>query len=668
MKICYLKTKSKKNKKYSTLNLTKINFACLLFFLAFCVEISSQKRNLKNIYNENPAQSVSKSITDVINEFYIKNNIELDFIIYGNKTNHINDVINGIKIFPTTLKHISNVNEWDYKLNRSAIFFVSSLTKIDDLHLNSLYLHASLQKQFTNLQSKKLKFIIFIENAESFELVENKFQSIEQQHLLHYFGLYFLEFLIFIDKNKIILAANVYYSEKKCGEIQLQKLNSFDKKSQKWDKKLENFDHFANFHGCIIAFHSFIENHLYIKDFTNLSISNETLADKNVKFAGIINTLLEIVAVKYNFTIHYTIIELKNEFIGTKNYKPTYSFFIHENKEELFGAYQSQPLYLYLYILSYNDFYTNYEKLTFPFDSITWILIFLVFGLTFGAIIGLQFCPNWLKTIIFGEGINNPAYNALGIFFGISQMQLAQEFFGRTIFIIYIWFCLIIRTCWQSMMFECITNDMRKPMPETIEDLINMDYKVLALDRNLYYEILNNRDGPEIKNQTDFDDYKLFYEAALNGDTKSKYAFFASAYLHAILNSTFKDSLPIMKNERMTKKTHIYMVKQNVLTQAIDERINELMPSGILQHESDYGMWYLHRPVDVEIPDSRRILAMSDLEFGFVIFLGFLGLAIVVFICELHALYVRRELKKLLGLYEFMRVIRERLRDYHDRW
>jgi hypothetical protein len=98
-------------------------------------------------------------------------------------------------------------------------------------------------------------------------------------------------------------------------------------------------------------------------------------------------------------------------------------------------------------------------------------------------------------------GINDPAFNAVGIFFGIGQTQLPRKNFSRIILMLFIWFCLIFRTCWQSMMFEFMTTDMRKPLPETIEDLRAMDYTIVLINSAYgeynYFnnEIMRGRDG-----------------------------------------------------------------------------------------------------------------------------------------------------------------------------
>ncbi|KAG5679491.1 hypothetical protein PVAND_009055 [Polypedilum vanderplanki] len=676
MEIRYPKKRRKKNKKNSVLNVFETTFACLIIFLALFVEISCEYvkyKSLKDTLDVEPTEPVLKSIADVINEFYIKNNIDFDFIIYGNTTNHINDAINGLKdTFPTVFKHIPDFERWDHNLNRSAIFFMNSLNDLQTLHEKSKRTSVR-SKQFTNLEPRNFKFMVYIENAGSYKLVESKIQSIQHEVIGRFSDLTFYEFLIFKDKEKIILAANVLYSEKKCAEIHLKELNRFVQKVQKWEKKLENFDHYANFHSCMINFEvSYLTDFVFKK--SSMSAIHEMLS--NDKVTGVVNTLLEIFAAKHNFTIHYTKIKFTKQH-GTRNYLPSpkYSFFISTNMQikliNIDFTYFSQPLYLYdcYFLISYNDLYTNYEKLTFPFDTTSWVLVFFIFGSTFTSIFGLHFCPRWLRTIVFGKGIIHPAYNALGIFFGIAQLRLPRESFCRSILIIYLCFCLIIRTCWQSKMFEFTTTDMRKPLPESIEDLLSMNYKVIGPDEDLYKEILNGRNGPVFES-TIHHEFKLFYiyKDVLNGIEKTKYAFLVKSELHAILNGTYQKSLPIMKNERITKQDSITMIYYTFISQPINDIINDLIPSGILQHENDYDLWYRIRPVDVEVKDPRRILSMTDLEFGFVIFLGFLSLSIVAFICEILSLSVRRQLRKLLGLYEFIRIVRERLKDYHDRW
>jgi hypothetical protein len=70
--------------------------------------------------------------------------------------------------------------------------------------------------------------------------------------------------------------------------------------------------------------------------------------------------------------------------------------------------------------------------------------------------------------------------------------------------------------------------------------------------------------------------------------------------------------------------------------------------------------------------DSPKILSLKDLEYGFVLFLVAAALSIVVFIGELLSvqvwLKIKRNLRILIGLADFLAVLGARMADYHDGW
>jgi hypothetical protein len=142
----------------------------------------------------------------------------------------------------------------------------------------------------------------------------------------------------------------------------------------------------------------------------------------------------------------------------------------------------------FYYLITPTEFYSNYEKLVMPFETYAWICFGLSFALTFGIILVLNQLAKRIRSIILGKGIQHPAMNALNIFFGISQNKLPNENFARILLAMFIFLCMIFRTCYQSMMFEFMTTDMRKPPPESLEDLVNMNYTLrIVIDENLRF-------------------------------------------------------------------------------------------------------------------------------------------------------------------------------------
>jgi hypothetical protein len=116
--------------------------------------------------------------------------------------------------------------------------------------------------------------------------------------------------------------------------------------------------------------------------------------------------------------------------------------------------------------------YTQYEKLTLPFDFTTWILLWLTFAIAFIVIFIINMLPLEFQDVFYGEGVRMPAFNVVGTFFGIGQTRLPHSNFPRILLMLFIWFCLIFRTAHQSMMFEFMTSNPRRPAPRNISECV----------------------------------------------------------------------------------------------------------------------------------------------------------------------------------------------------
>ncbi|KAG5670861.1 hypothetical protein PVAND_001094 [Polypedilum vanderplanki] len=120
------------------------------------------------------AQSVSKSMSDVIREFYIIDDIKFDFIVYGEKSKHIDDIIDEVTLelsqneIPIIIKHFSNVSYWNHKLKQSAVIFMKSLENLENLHKVSEIFENNKITQIITSVPEKIKFLIYIEEIKTF--------------------------------------------------------------------------------------------------------------------------------------------------------------------------------------------------------------------------------------------------------------------------------------------------------------------------------------------------------------------------------------------------------------------------------------------------------------------------------------------------------------------
>ncbi|KAG5669121.1 hypothetical protein PVAND_017017 [Polypedilum vanderplanki] len=218
------------------------------------------------------------------------------------------------------------------------------------------------------------------------------------------------EFIITMDKVSINLTALVLFSPNLCGKFSLKLLNSFDLKSQKWKNELKNFNHFDNFHGCLMTF--FVEDGINFYYDDHKSINHEQFAFVNMKFYGITHEIVKKLTKDLNITGHYTLVNrnLGEFWSGSKNFMGHFEFGSHFYSVGFTGIYTavhfSHPIYTmeYYYLVTPNDLYTNYEKLLMPFDFTTWILLSVTISLAFGIIFVSFKFPKWLQILIHGAG------------------------------------------------------------------------------------------------------------------------------------------------------------------------------------------------------------------------------------------------------------------------
>jgi hypothetical protein len=181
--------------------------------------------------------------------------------------------------------------------------------------------------------------------------------------------------------------------------------------------------------------------------------------------------------------------ETSISFLKDKRLKPTSEIFYTESlmfsfqsadKTEAHGVHMTVAFKddKYVFVVPLGAKYTNFEKILFPYDQMTWTFLFSIFGIAFIITFTVNQLPKIFPRMLYGEYVRNPIHNIFGTFFGITQHRLPENNFGRIILMTFIIFCLIIRTAYQGVMFEMMSKEMRKPIPKTINDLVRLNYVI----------------------------------------------------------------------------------------------------------------------------------------------------------------------------------------------
>ncbi|KAG5669525.1 hypothetical protein PVAND_017412 [Polypedilum vanderplanki] len=145
------------------------------------------------------------------------------------------------------------------------------------------------------------------------------------------------------------------------------------------------------------------------------------------------------------------------------------------------------------------------------------------------------------------------------------------------------------------MLFEFMTSDMRKPLPASIDDL----------------------KGNELHSSND--------------------RFF--------LQSIFVERMKKILNNRK-RSSGVVLNGDNILKVHLNDVINKLVPSGIIQYL--YDLWHLvfFRRLFIEEEDSRRILSMTDLNW-FCLWAFILVIANHLFMVEISIVFYKKSKRQL---------------------
>lgn len=431
--------------------------------------------------------SVSKAIADICEVFFIKKSVKFNLIIYGERTRHLDDVTDGFLNlvggnFSTRILYFEDVDHIEIFLADSAVLLFKNDTFLQVFNLNV---------KLKNSSPKLLKFVIYCEGL----------KTISQVPTVKYYNWDFpdissFEYFVLNKNSSVILTAFDHFNWKSCNSINYKVINTFSKNTQKWTKKLRNFRNFRNFNGCMLTYMDSFNSNFLLNSFNEeilncvklnsnfygcMKLIRQILKRPGVKFHGLMYEIFEAMAKRGNFVPNYNFF-IDGYLISKGNFTVTQEIRIYETgyyselleKTHMTSSYFDHSIGLYV---TPSEYYDSFEKLLLPFDVWTWILLLATFITINIVLFAMRFTSKEVKKFVFGCGIKTPGLNVLRIFFGIGQTKLPNESILRFILIFFVMFCLIMRTCYQSKMFDFITTDMRKPPPKTLEEVIDRGYQ-----------------------------------------------------------------------------------------------------------------------------------------------------------------------------------------------
>lgn len=249
-----------------------------MFTLAFLILFCGTHINVHcNNLNENSA--VLAAILQVIDQHFVRHEYSFNIAYYGNSSNELQDLVSRIAKNSSAVKSFrvayeKNETAFDRNLAENTIHLFGSL--------NSFKI-AALSSNLSQINNPQTKHVIFIKNATAQDIAwlqSKKYCEVQ------------INFLFDANEVAVELSTMYYYTQKFCGLITLEVVNTFSKRKGKWTTREFFPKKHRNFHGCQI-------NVVYGTDPPRSFLSVDNKPD------GFNVDVIKIIAKLFNFTLNF---------------------------------------------------------------------------------------------------------------------------------------------------------------------------------------------------------------------------------------------------------------------------------------------------------------------------------------------------------------------------
>ena len=276
--------------------------------------------------------------------------------------------------------------------------------------------------------------------------------------LLNGFNIDNVNFLMHETDNSIELVTSFMITPTACRKLQLKTINRFDLETTNWENSIFYPKKYNNFYNCELVVAMDPNNYGRTYNLLQLIFGRTLKAklvqkmDANLFFCPECDLMM----------LEFGIFVLYDDFI-----------FADPHRFEL-----------YTFAVSTGEPYTEVERMFMMFSLELWIAIAITLSIAIFATIMLKFVSKKIRDFIVGRYVNNPTMNIISIFLTGSQFKTPGRNFARFLLILFIIWSLIIRNCHQSMLFQLLQADLRRPAMQTLDAIFESNLTVYLQDRS----------------------------------------------------------------------------------------------------------------------------------------------------------------------------------------
>lgn len=517
-------------------------------------------------------QSLAKeAIISLVHRNMHSGTSKVDFIFFERSKDLIEEVIRHSQNAAISRNILDGTNpSWNFQLAAPSVLVFESA---------EIFIQNVGAIKWLSNPSLRHKHIVYAPGLTSKDIIENTQNG---------FDIDKVAFLMHETRDSIDLVSSFMFTPQKCRENQVKAINRFNGTTFEWESDEFYPRKYQNLHNCNLMVGT-------PKAMTNRKITPLLAKLHNFNVVAVRNAPTESVDLVENFVYASA--------VGT-------------------GTVFSTPVFCETYVVAaplLGEPNSQFEKMFMMFDEEVWVAIVCMLLFYMISIQAIKCCPIKVQNYVFGRNIRSPLMNLTDIFLNGGQCMVPTRNFSRFMLILVIVWSLIVRTCYQSMLFEYLQADKRKTYTLSYYDLFEEDTKFEIIDQ---FEGIACRTSQCLDIVAEYANKKVFITADYTID-----------YIEDHIFSSGFTSLRMLSETAVVVYWFPYFATFNPYFEEFNAKLSEIVAAGL------FGSWDMHDLRKASMKDRSdnvgpQVLTMEHLEVAFIICSVPAILAVIVFCFE----------------------------------
>lgn len=382
-----------------------------------------------------PAQAINA----VLSEYFASNVSRVDLVNFGTSNASSARVIDEILQIKPENVTIRVLSDWNEKPRKYRLDFPSVC--LFDSPQNFKVALSFIQ--WNSNPERHHKHLVHFPNATIGDIEKNSVDGFEIDNV---------DFLMHENEKSIDLVSTFMFTDVKCRSKQLQMINKFSRHSMTWNNSEFYPEKYQNLFGCPLTM---------VSGFDQM-------------FPSLVPNISKVLADKLNFKLEFLEEDesSRGAILQNESYDLLNAIRVHGADERFSVSVVLISMELTFAVPS-GEPYTDLERMFMMFQWEVWAAIASTLVVGLATIQIINFMSKKIQNFVFGRTIKTPTLNLIQTFLCGNPGKVPGRNFARFLLILFIIWCLIIRTCYQSKLFEFLQADLRRPVVQTVEELYN---------------------------------------------------------------------------------------------------------------------------------------------------------------------------------------------------